>query len=183
MPRVFEESGLSVTLPDGEAFRFSECRAFDTVRHGRMREMDVGWWDDEKQSICLVEVKDYSVRSPSVELLPVLINKARDCLVMLHAAWCGAGDFSRALAEELPERCRARQEVKLFFVVKTGPGGLSPIDLTPLKDELRRDVLTYATVLGIRCRTVALMDHETAGRRLPITSTAPPSAAPPAPPT
>lgn len=85
------ESGLRVELPDGTAFfRLGECRAFDLVRHGRMHEMDVGWWDEPAQATFLVEIKDYSVRKPSREILGNLIAKGRDCLVMLHAAWCGS---------------------------------------------------------------------------------------------
>jgi hypothetical protein len=95
---------------------------------------------------------------------------------MLHGTWCGAGEFSAVPAKELPERCRTTQDLRLYFVVKTGSRGLSRQDLGMMKNDLRRDVLTYAKVLGMRCRTVALTDPETAADRyrLPISLLRPP---------
>ena len=80
----FEESGLRVTPPEGCSFRFEDCTTYRRLSGQRVSEMDVGWWDEAHQVIRLLELKDYSVRPPSGVLLPGLVAKGRDCLVMLH---------------------------------------------------------------------------------------------------
>lgn len=57
-----------------------------------------------------------------------------------HAVWGDLSDVGRALRAELPERCRAPQKLRLFFVLKVGPGGLSREQLAPLKDDLQSHI-------------------------------------------
>lgn len=69
-----------------------------------------------------------------------------------------------------PERCRTPQKLRLFFVLKVGPGGLSREQLTPIKDGLQSHIKAYAELLGIRGLIVFLLDHEKAIEKgLPIT--------------
>jgi hypothetical protein len=166
----FDESGLRVTLPEGCSFRLEDCRAYQRLGGRQVSEMDFGWWDDGRQAIQLLELKDYSTRTPSFELLPKLVAKGRDCLVMLHAVWQSLSDTARALGAELPERCRAPQKLRLFFVVKTGTGGLSRVDILPLKDSLESHIKAYAELLGVRGLIVFLLDHDKAIEKgLPVT--------------
>jgi hypothetical protein len=166
----FEESGLRVALPDEGSFRLSACRTYQGISGRRVSEMDFGWWDEAKQSISLLEIKDYSTRQPARDLLSHLVPKGRDWLVMLHAVWRDASDLARALREDLPEHCRTPQKLRLFFVLKVAPGGLPREHLPAINSALADHIQAYAELLGIRGLVVLLLDHEKAIEKgLPIT--------------
>lgn len=121
----FEESGLRFLPPTEACFRFSGFRSYQRLSGRQLSEMDVGYWDEGRRSIILIELKDYATREPSRELIPKLVAKGRDCLLILHAAWSELSDAARAIASELPEVCRQRQRVRMFFVLKVG--GIKPL--------------------------------------------------------
>lgn len=165
----FNESGLRFTPPTQVCFRFSDGPTYKRLCGRAISEMDVCWWDEAKQTLFLLELKDYSAREPARELLPKLVAKGRDCLVMLNAA-CGEGsDAARQLRSELPEACGRRQKLRFFFVLKVGSEGLTREALNPMKDKLENDIKAYAELLGFGAVVVLLLDHATAiAKKLPL---------------
>jgi hypothetical protein len=57
---IYEESGLRITLPNGENFRFQDFPSYKKLNGKNLSEMDFGWWDATKNTLFLLEVKDYS---------------------------------------------------------------------------------------------------------------------------
>jgi hypothetical protein len=83
--RVYRESNLEIVLPLNEEFRFGDCPAYRTLSGANLKEMDFGWWDTAKNTLWLMEVKDYSrltleERLP-VDLFDTIVNKPRYGLV------------------------------------------------------------------------------------------------------
>jgi hypothetical protein len=165
----FEESGLRFTPPGPICFRFADCSTYRRLSGQAVSEMDICWWDAAKELLVLLELKDYSVHTTSRELVPKLVAKGRDCLVMLHAAWNELGDLAKNLRIELPQGCREKRVVRLYFMLKVGDG-LTREALAPMKDKLEADIKAYAALLGIWPLRVFLLDHHTAIRHhLPLT--------------
>ena len=165
----FEESGLRFTPPSSACFRFADCETYRRMNGRQLSEMDVGYWDEPHQAIVLLELKDYASREPARALVPKLVAKGRDCLVMLHAVWTELGDTARDLRHEMPEAFHMQQKLRLFFVLKAGAEGISKEALTPMRGQLENAIKAYAELLGIRSLVVLLLDHEGAIRRgLPV---------------
>jgi len=166
---LFQESGLQVALPDESGFRFADLPAYSSLKGCGISEMDYGWSDDEKAALCLLEVKDYTAPTDLPgHLLAKLIAKGRDCLVLLHSAWSELGERAKALRAELPDPCRHRKQVRMFFVLKRDPAVLKREGLGVMQDKLRAQITAYASLLGLRSM-VLLVDHEKASRMgLPV---------------
>ncbi|WP_437914627.1 hypothetical protein WME73_02565 [Sorangium sp. So ce302] len=156
---VFQESGLIVSLPDGASFRFADCPTYRTLSGRSLKEMDFGYWDDQRRRMVLLEVKDYSDRSPKDEhLLETMVAKGRDSLLMLNAAWQRRG-AGRALVEEIPGVFREEVPVRLYFILKVRQSEFA--SLRHLRDPIRTKVLVYAELLGLNAN-VQFLDHQKA---------------------
>jgi hypothetical protein len=168
---VFEESGFRVELPEDTGFRFADLRSYRALAGRSISEMDFGWIHAEAGALCLMEVKDYSEREPPSHLLPKLIAKGRDCLLLLQAAWSELSGVGRDLRSDLPAPCRDRRRVRLFFVLKRDPA-LPPPEarlMQTMQDKLKAAVGGYADILGAQLSLLRLMDQERAIQmRLPI---------------
>lgn len=169
MDRIIEESGFRIIVPRDASFRFADSTAYRQLGGRRVSEMDVGYWDEAHQWISLLEVKDFSVHEPLKALLPKLVAKGRDSLVMLHAVWHDLSDIARALRGDLPDPCRSPKKVRLLFVLRVG-AGFSREQLLPIKDDVEHQIKAYAELLGFSRIIVAVMDHEKAVEKgLPLT--------------
>ncbi len=100
---IYEESGLQITLPDGECFRFQECPSYKSLSGNNLSEMDFGWWDSSKDTLWLLELKDYSHLTPPQRLpdylLEKLTNKVTDSLMILSSVWSGSLQGKQILAD------------------------------------------------------------------------------------
>ncbi len=164
---VYQESGLKLTLPEGQHFRFQDCQAYKSLMGQNLKEMDFGWWQEQKKRLWLIEIKDYANLTPPEclpnHLLDNLFNKATDSLLMLATCWAKTGkgrEISSCLPPalqqfpELPEQLK----LKLFFILK--------IKASMFKDEI--DALSYQLNNRLRGRMalfnikhVSLVDHIT----------------------
>jgi hypothetical protein len=129
--------------------------------------MDFGWWQEEKNTLWLIEMKDYAHLTPEEclpnHLLNNLVNKATDSLLMLATCWAKTGkgrEFLPCLPtslQQFPEH-QEHLKLKLFFILK--------IDAAMFKDEI--DALRYelnnrlrGRVALFNIRYVSLVDHLT----------------------
>ena len=122
---VYSEPPFHVELPDDDTFRLQDCPAYKHLSGRHLKEMDFGWWDTSERVLWLLEIKDFQQLSREQELPQELIGKfrtkARDCLLLLSAAWLGT-PVGRELVRSLPEPCRTwpglNSRLKLLFVVR-----------------------------------------------------------------
>ncbi len=110
--------------------------------------MDFGWWDEQRRSLILLEIKDFTPggkRSPGWldEVLVELADKAVDSLLMLAAAWIGTA-VGREILTQIPNDCRrfpagaaaGKPRLRLVFVIKLPRSGRKE-GLAHLNDKLK----------------------------------------------
>lgn len=170
---VETESGLTVSLPDESAFRFARTAAYRPLRGRALKEMDFGYFDAAKGCIVLIEVTSYTKATDppkSDALLAEMIDKARDSLLMLQAAWRGHGP-GNDLVSELPDVCRKESSLRVYFVIKLSPEhrvAFTPVTMSNIDGRLRTCVSACAELLGLKV-IVQLLPHHKAMQLLPIT--------------
>jgi hypothetical protein len=119
---IYQESGLIITLPDDEHFRFQDCQAYKGLSGANLKEMDFAWWQNETKTLWLIEIKEYANLS-SEECLPDylldnLVNKATDSLLMLAAMWSKTNQGLKLAACLPPIFHRFSGRLKLFLYSK-----------------------------------------------------------------
>ncbi len=166
---VFQESGLQITLPVGENFRFQDCPSYQKLKGKNLSEMDFCWWDAGKNTLWLLEVKDYSHFRPpqgftgnsADYLLNKLINKATDSLLILASAWFGSLQ-GQEICGDLPVFCHSfptkPKKIRIVFIFKITDPNIK-LQLRDLKDSLQ---IKLKGRLSLFDTNVTLTDHETA---------------------
>jgi hypothetical protein len=163
---VFQESGLQITLPVGESFRFQDCPNYQNLKGKNLSEMDFCWWDDNKNTLWLLEIKDYSHLTPLERLpdhlLDKLINKATDSLLILASVWFGSLR-GKQICGDLPIFCQTfpvqPKKIKIVFILKLTDTNIK-LQLSPLKTRLKDKLIGRLLLFDIS--HVTLTDHETA---------------------
>jgi hypothetical protein len=123
---IYEESGLRITLPDGDSFRLQDCASYISLKGKNLSEMDFGWWDATKETLWLLDIKDYSHLSPSEKLpdylLEKLIKKVTDTLLILSSAWLSNSLQGKEVCADLLTLCQNFptnfKKLKIVFVLK-----------------------------------------------------------------
>lgn len=162
---IYQESGLRITLPDGDSFRFQDCSSYKTLSGKNLSEMDFGWWDSTRNTLWLLDIKDYSHLTPSEKLpdhlLDNLINKATDSLLLLSAVWFGSIK-GKEIGLELPLSCQSfpsnPRKLKIVFVLKISNTHIKA-ELSPLKTRLLARLQGRIALFDLN--NVTLTDHET----------------------
>jgi len=168
MMTSYYESGLKISLPSDEHFRFQDCKAYKPLSGQNLKEMDFGWWQAEKNTLCLIEIKDYTHLTPTerlpAHLLNTFINKATDSLLMLATMWAKIGkgfELSSCLplpVQQFPSHSPEKLRLKLFFILKIDKV-IFRSQLGILKDELNDRLRGRVALFNVR--HVSLLDHLT----------------------
>jgi hypothetical protein len=53
-----EESSITLNFPDNNYFRFQECKGYKDIQNN-FKEMDACWYDETKDELYLIELKDW----------------------------------------------------------------------------------------------------------------------------
>jgi hypothetical protein len=158
------ESGTTLTFPDANGFRLSNCSGYLTLSGNYFKEMDAGWIDTDNSRVLLFELKDFS--SPSSisgkinERIFNLTKKSIDVLqIMLCVQKQGAlaADFETCLPVPI-----ANYELE-FYAVIHAPNQEADIQL--IHDKFRTIFSPYARIWGIR--KYAVMEKQQAVNRFP----------------
>lgn len=166
-----------------------------------MKEMDVIWWDDRRNTLWLIECKGDKVLEKidsleigrcfgqrtgffsgnSAELIHELLVKAVDCLMMLSSAWAGT-DRGSSFLREMPETVRqalrrhpGEGNIALMFVINARRGRES--FMGAIGDKLNHLLAGKLALFGIRRAEVvdiegAYLHLQKHGSRLRIRSAA-----------
>ena len=91
--KAHPESGLFFNPPNDRCFRLDHSPHASTLfRSMGVQEIELGWWESAKQTMHLLEVKDYSRPGASFDhqhFLNECLQKATDCLLLLASIWYG----------------------------------------------------------------------------------------------
>lgn len=170
------DSGMTLEVDEGSWFRFANMAAYRPLGGDAIKEMDFGYFNHEAGGIDLVELKSYTKadKPPKiVEILPDLISKGRDSLLLLQAAWRGHGP-GPSLAKELPESCRSKSRLRFHFVIRpnqTQRDQLTPRAILDLQGRLRMCIVSYARLIGfdVGVNDVFLFDEQKGMEKLKLT--------------
>ena len=163
---IYNESGLTLDLPDGLHFRFADLPAYQLLKAHHLKEMDFAWIDGGK--LFLLEVRSYTQVSNTLtgaDFVPVkgqarpyryesLIDKLTDSLLMLLAAWADT-DKGKSIKAGLPAAAQQRLPLKLVIAVEL-PSSLS-VHLIGLRDSLNARMRSRVALADVR--TVVLVDY------------------------
>lgn len=151
---TYHESGLQVTLPNEEHFRFATLPSYIPLKDQHLKEMDFAWIHQGK--LVLLEVKSFSGVSvlPYQKLLDNLINKVTDSLMMLLSGWSG-GAWGRAFVPQLP--VAAQTSTSLILAVALDLPIHLQTHLNPLRDALNNRLKGRLQLANVS--SVTLMDY------------------------
>ncbi len=163
---TYVESGLEVTLPDGEHFRFESLASYVSLSGQHVKEMDFAWLHDGK--LWLLEVKDFkqvtdpltigdfigTKGQPAPRRFEELVTKITDSLLMLMAAWAHTG-WGSALKAELPAKARKPLPLRLIVAIEL-PATLA-VHLGALKTALNDRLRGRAAMADVP--VVTLLDY------------------------
>jgi len=163
------ESGFEITPPEEVSFRFARTMTYRRLAGAAFKEMDFGWFDAAGSELILVELTNYDASLKPIDrkaLMKEMIEKGRDSVLMLQAAWRGIG-AGRDLARELPELCRNLTRLRLCFVIKAKREELEAIVNADVKGRLASVLRAYADLMDVNIE-VDLFGPAEAMARLPI---------------
>ena len=163
---IYNESGLTLDLPDGRHFRFADLPAYKLLSGQKLKEMDFAWVDAGK--LFLLEVRSYAQVSTTLtgaDFVPVkgesaphrfatLVDKLTDSLFMLLAAWADT-DCGKSIKAGLPAAAQSRLPLKLVIAIEL-PSSLS-VHLSGLRDSLNARMRGRIALSDVR--SVALIDY------------------------
>lgn len=156
---TYHESGLQVTLPNGEHFRFATLPSYIPLKGQHLKEMDFAWIHQNK--LIILEVKDFSGIAvlPYQKLLDNLINKVTDSLMMLLSGW-SSGAWGSAFAPQLP--IAAQAPVPLILAVALDLPADLHVHLSALRTALNARLKGRLQLANVQ--SIALMDYMTLRR-------------------
>ena len=163
---LYNESGLTLDLPDGQHFRFAELAAYKRLNGQHLKEMDFAWVAQGK--LFVLEVRSYAqvgstlagadFVAPNSEAKPyryeALIDKLTDSLMMLLAAWADTA-VGQSIKADLPLAARSRMPLKLVIALEL-PADLT-VHLPVLRDSLNERMRGRIALADVR--SVTLIDY------------------------
>jgi len=163
---LYNESGLTFDLPDGQHFRFAQLAAYKRLSGQHLKEMDFAWVAHGK--LFVLEVRSYTQVSNTLagadlvalsgESKPyryeALIDKLTDSLMLLLAAWADT-DFGKSIKAGLPVAARSRLPLKLVIALDL-PADLT-VHLPVLRDSLNERMRGRMALADVR--SVTLIDY------------------------
>ena len=163
---IYNESGLTFDLPDGQHFRFSELAAYKRLSGQHLKEMDFAWVAQGK--LYMLEVRSYAQVGSTLagaDLVAVsgdakpyrfeaLIDKLTDSLMMLLAAWADTA-VGQSIKAGLPVAARSRLPLKLVIALDL-PAELT-VHLPALRDSLNERMRGRMALADVR--SVTLIDY------------------------
>jgi hypothetical protein len=175
------KSGIKAEWPEERGFRFSRMGGFSSFTGGRLKPMDLGFWDERKGTLWLVELAGREIwmprtsednplgvayaepgsPMPAPRMTHTLLMRALDTLVILGCIWSGVGSCAD-LVHEVPVPVRmypGENHIRMMFVFDTPQDRLEL--LSPIKDELITLLAGRTRLLGID--RISVLDVRSAG--------------------
>jgi hypothetical protein len=160
---VYQESGLTVDLTGLSHHRFQDLPAYKKLSGLHLKEMDFFWLQDKATSSIAAntligfELKGYDQTALDVAaLLENLLQKAKDSMAMLQAAWLDMGDGAH-LKSQLPAAYRfynSARPVSLIMLVHINPAQTA--QLSALRTQFKNKIAGFERLYGMKTSLVNL---------------------------
>lgn len=159
------ESNISLHFPDHRYFRFQDCEGYKKLSGYHFKEMDACWYDIEKNTCWLFELKDFSVAVLEANTVKdkvlELMKKSVDSLAMITAirhSYASATQLTTCLPEDI--LIDHHTTLKFISIIHCSRSQRPNIQL--LREQYKDRFKAYATLFNINTFTV--MDYESAKR-------------------
>lgn len=170
---IYQESGLTVTLTGLAHHRFQNLPAYQQLSGKHIKEMDFFWLQDSAtgsiaaNTLIGLELKGYDQTVLDTEkLLENLLQKAKDSMALLNAAWLNIGE-GRALKAQLPpayNSFNSNRDVRLIMLVHINPSQAA--QLSALRTIFKNKIAGFEFLYGIKTSLVNLSTAQSMG--LPV---------------
>lgn len=162
----FTESGMTLDFPDANYFRLQDCTGYKNISGFHFKEMDVCWYDTEKNIYWLIELKDFRVATlnPSTQETRVwdMVKKAVDSLMMFKCVQHGypyASTFSCMQPLPIPVT-----QLNIITIVNCQPTQKPDVQL--MNDVFKQKFQGYAKLFDIA--RLSVMSYDSAKKHLPF---------------
>lgn len=170
---VYAESGMTVTLTGLVHHRFESLPIYQKLKGKHIKEIDFFWLQQiatpslPANTLIGLELKGYDQTVLDVDsVLENLVQKARDSMAMLHAAWLNTGDGA-LLRQQLPVQYNsyhAGRQIRLIMLINVQPS--QSARLLALRDKFKNKISGLERIYGISTTLVNLSTAQTMG--LPV---------------
>ena len=174
--RNIVESGFKVSVPGQASFRLEENQHYQKLSGIGLKEMDVGWWDNNSSRLVFLELKgkeiwkgfDKSENNAYEYLMKSIKGKITDVLLMMAAVWIET-DVGKRIKSQLPKvvhQYPGDNRIRIIVLIDT-PSSRKPL-LTSLKDAVNKKLAGRVRLFGVP--RVNIIDFDTANKMgLPVT--------------
>ena len=115
--RVIIESGFKATFPEEKSFRLQDIDVYRRLSGKALKEMDIGWWDEDKNRLVFIELKGGDTEFEKKHFIDNITQKVTDVLLIMSAVWIGTRK-GNDIRKQLPEPIHHyHEDRRLMFVV------------------------------------------------------------------
>ncbi len=161
-----EESSVTLNFPDNNYFRFEECKGYKDIQNN-FKEMDACWYDETKDELYLIELKDWKTDKiyeendsniPIEEIIDTktgisksrvftLFKKSVDSVCMILSAMLNT-DYSTAISSCFSFKITKDTKIRLISIINWEETDISYI--SNVNTAYKSKFGSYAKLFGIR---------------------------------
>jgi len=167
---ILTESGITVDTKDFNTFKLENCKAFKQLTGlGSFKEMDIGWYNSDNDTLFLVELKEFSKVSKeefAEKWNYEFVKKTLDCLLMTIAVQIPT-QYANGLKQCFGGTDIAKiKNIKFFHIIcDTRLSGREDY-LIFLKDEVNKKLSPYLALFDKQAYRIFVLDCKTAKTKL-----------------
>lgn len=166
----FAENGIRVHFPDNNSFRLSDCQAYITISGKGVKEMDIGWFDLNTNTLWLVELKAFNdpnnIRYTPKDLSnqDIVEDVIRELLGKSIHTICQISTNRAGTQSCMSVPISLDTTINLVYLIRTMPG--QDVYLNHMQDKLRTDLKPFIAIFNIAAIAVISYDYAVANRLL-----------------
>ncbi|HIE01065.1 MAG TPA: hypothetical protein EYP59_12385 [Thiotrichaceae bacterium] len=154
----YTESGITLDLSGLDYFCFENCKGYQKLSAHHFKEMDIGWYNVEEDTLYLVELKYFTGKNmtdSADQIIRDLVKKSIDSISMIIAVKAGT-HYSASIHSCLPSSFKVRSSsIKLIHIINCTPEKESYIPF--IRDKFQERFKAYKTLFDIQhCTVVSL---------------------------
>ncbi len=149
------ERGFEFEVPDNECFRFQDCKGYFEIQN-HFREVDLCWFSKEKNTLYLIELKDWSVFSKnetdkSEGKVFDLLKKSIDSLCMIHSILLNK-PYSEKITSCMPFMIDGNTKIRIHVIVNWENDDINR--LSTINTEYKSMFNAYSTLFNVKANVL-----------------------------
>ena len=154
------ESLITLNFPDNNYFRFQDCRGYKDIQN-YFKEMDACWYDESKDILYLIELKDWSIANLSNseysdKRIRDLVKKSVDSVSMIMSILLQK-PYSTSIQTCIPFSISSETKIKLLSIVNCNDA--DKVFVANVNTEYKSRFNAYAKLFDINTFVVLTKDR------------------------